>query len=84
MRSGRRCGKRLVETLLKSLPILPVVAFLTYWALVWDLTPSLVHLRFACYFAPAAPILFVMMARQMTEEKRYREEWAGLEIGECV
>ncbi len=67
---------------LASLPILPAAAFLTYWALTWNLSSSLAHLGLACYFAPAAPIVFVMAARQMTEEMRYQEQWAGLEIGE--
>jgi len=67
---------------LASLPILPAAAFLSYWVLTGDLTSSLGHLGLACFFAPAAPIVFVMAARRMTEEMRYQEQWARLEIGE--
>jgi ATP-dependent Clp protease ATP-binding subunit ClpC len=63
-----------------SLAILPALAFGTYWALTGDLASSLAHLRFACLFAPAAPVVLVMMARVAAEETRYKEEWASLKI----
>ncbi len=65
---------------LTSLAIFPAMAFGTYWALTGDLASSLVHLRLGCLFAPVAPVVLVMISRQMTEEMRYKEEWASLEI----
>ena len=66
---------------LASLAFLPAMAFGTYWAATGDLAASLAHLRFACLFAPAAPVVLVMIARRMFEEIRYKEEWASLELG---
>ena len=43
---------------------------------------SLAYLRFACYFAPATPLIFLLMGRQMMEEMRQNQQWASLEIGE--
>ena len=40
------------------------------------------HLCFACCFAPLAPGLFAIMARQTGEQLRYCEEWASLAIEE--
>jgi ATP-dependent Clp protease ATP-binding subunit ClpC len=67
---------------LASLPVLPVFAFVTYLAMTFDLAPSLAHFRFACCFAPATPLIFFLMARPMSEEIRYKQQWASLEIGE--
>jgi hypothetical protein len=65
---------------LASLAVFPAMAFGMYWALTGDLASSLAHLRFACLFAPAAPVLFVMMSQKMSEEMRYKVEWASLEV----
>jgi hypothetical protein len=67
---------------LASLPAFPAFAFLTFFTASGDLAASLVHVRFACCFAPAAPVLFALMSKLMVEEERYQEEWASLEIEE--
>lgn len=64
-----------------SLPIIPAAAFLTQWALTGDLESSLLHLRFACYFAPIAPILLVFLSYKRAARMCYENEWATLEIG---
>lgn len=63
-----------------SLPILPVGAFVTYWALSGDLASSLLHLRFACGLAPVAAALLLILGRKRAEEMRYEDEWASLEV----
>jgi hypothetical protein len=65
---------------LASLAFPPAMAFGYYWTLTGDLAASLTSLSFACVFAPAFPVLLIMMSRKMTEEMRYKEEWASLEI----
>ena len=65
---------------LVSLPVFPVMAFLWYWLLTFDLAMSLTHFGFACCFAPLAPVLFAIMARKTAEQMRYYEEWASLEL----
>ena len=61
---------------LASLAVFPAFAFVSYLAGSGDLAASLAHLRFACCFAPAAPLVFLLMARPLTEEIRYAEQWA--------
>jgi ATP-dependent Clp protease ATP-binding subunit ClpC len=77
---SERSLRRAVWYGLVSLAIFPALAFGTYWALTGDLAASLVHLRFACLFAPAAPVFIFTMARRFVEEIRHKEEWASLEI----
>lgn len=75
-----RCVRTAVVYALASLPLFPALAFLAYWGLTWDLGASLVHARFACWFAPVAPATFVLMGRQMASELLHKEEWGSLEI----
>ncbi len=65
---------------LASLAFFPAMAFGTYWPATFDLAASLAQLRFACLFAPAAPVVFFVMARRAFGDMRYKEEWASLEI----
>ena len=67
---------------LASLFIFPVFAFVWYWSLTGDLAMSCTRLLMAWCFAPLAPVLFAVMARQTAEQMRYYEEWASLEIGQ--
>ena len=67
---------------LASLAVFPVQTFVAHWASSFDLAASLAHLRLACYFAPATPLIFLLMGRQMMKEIRQHQEWASLEIGE--
>ena len=82
---GKPSERSLRMTLLygvASLPVFPAFAFLVNWGASFDISASLVHARFACYFAVAAPFLFAIMSKQMVEDKRYQDEWASLEIEE--
>jgi hypothetical protein len=47
-----------------------------------DLATGLSYLRLSCYLAPAAPALFILLARQQAAEIRYEDEWASLDIAE--
>jgi hypothetical protein len=76
----KRAWRQAIPYLLFSLVIFPAFAFLPYWALTGDLAASLRHARFACLFAPAAPLLFSLMGRAMFDELRYEKEWASLEV----
>jgi O-antigen/teichoic acid export membrane protein len=79
-RDSERSRFKAVWYSLASLAFPPAMAFGTYWTLTGDLTASLICLSSACVFAPAFPVLLIMMSRKMTEEMRYKEEWASLEI----
>jgi hypothetical protein len=65
---------------LASLPLFPALAFLAYWGLTWDAAASLAHARMACWLAPAAPVTFLLMGRQVANESLHEEEWTSLEI----
>ena len=67
---------------LASLAVFPAMTYLTYLGLLGDFTSGLSGLYVACALAPAAPVLFVVIARQVAEEMRHEEEWAKLEIEE--
>jgi ATP-dependent Clp protease ATP-binding subunit ClpC len=79
---GNRSLSKAVLYCLASLAVLPAFAFLSYLAGSFDLAASLAHLRFACYFAPVTPLIFLLMGRLMIEEMRYGQYWASLEIEE--
>jgi hypothetical protein len=79
---AERSLSKVVLYCLASLAVLPAWAFVTYLAMSFDLAASLTHLRFACYFAPTAPLIFLLMGRLMIEEIRYKQQWASLEISE--
>ena len=63
-----------------SLLIFPAFALLTRWALCGNLAPSMIAVPMACCFSPIAPLLVAMTCRTMAQQRRYREEWASLEI----
>ena len=67
---------------LMSFLFCPVFAFLCYWTFTGDFAASLLRLRFGCYMAPAAPLLFLWLARQVADEIRYKRQWASLKIDE--
>jgi hypothetical protein len=79
--SGRSWRLATVYGLL-SMAFFPVLAFVWYWSLTGDFATSCTHFGFACRFAPLAPVLFALMARQTAETWRYYEEWASLQIDE--
>jgi hypothetical protein len=67
---------------LASLFVFPTMTLLMYWGLFGDLASSLSGFYSACVVAPAAPVLFLLMARQVADEMRREEEWASLEVEE--
>ncbi len=79
---SERSLSKVVLYCLASLTVFPALASVTYLAMSLDLAASLAHLRFACYFAPTTPLIFLLMGRLMIEEIRYKQQWASLEIGE--
>jgi len=79
---AERSLSKVVLYCLASLVVFPALAFVTYLVLSFDLAASVAHFCLACYFAPAMPLLFLLMARPMIEEIRYKRQWASLEIGE--
>jgi hypothetical protein len=79
MPSHRSWRMAIVYSLI-SMAFFPLLAFGNYWSLTGDLATSLVQLRFACYFAPLAPVLFTLMSKQSVKKMRCHEEWASLEI----
>jgi hypothetical protein len=76
----QRAWRRAMPYLLGSLVFFPVFAFFPYWVFTGDLAASLRHARFACLFAPVAPLLFSLMGRVMFHELRYEKEWASLDV----
>jgi ATP-dependent Clp protease ATP-binding subunit ClpC len=65
-----------------SLLFFPAFGFLIYWMLTGDVSSSLVRMRVGCYLAPTAPLLFILMARQVSDEIRYKRQWSSLKIDE--
>ncbi|MGD9723797.1 MAG: permease prefix domain 1-containing protein [Pirellulales bacterium] len=63
-----------------SLAALPAMAFAVYWLMTGDVAASVEHLRFACYFAPLAPVVMYLAARQAYAEICYAREWASLDV----
>lgn len=89
-RIGRACYGRESERSMRatgwyclaSLSIFPTMTLLTYWGLFGDLASSLSGFSLACALAPAAPVLFLVIARQVADEIRHEEEWASLDVEE--
>jgi hypothetical protein len=79
---AKRSLAKVVGYCLASLAILPAFAFLSYLVGSFDVAASLIHLRFACYFSPAMPLVLLLMARVTIEEIRYREHWESLDVDE--
>jgi len=71
---------RMVGYGLVSLLVFPLAAYGFHFALTADWSASLAHLGFAAWFAPAGPILFVLMARQLDGEWRRDQPWESLEL----
>ena len=77
---SRRFGTRAAIDILMSLCAFPLMAFANYIVLTGDLTASLAQTRFACFFVPAAPVIFLLLVRQHALEIRAQEKWSNLEI----
>ena len=78
----RRFGARAAIDILISLCAFPLLAFINYIVLTGDLSASLAQARFACIFAPVAPVIFLLLVRQHALEMRAQEKWSNLEIGD--
>jgi ATP-dependent Clp protease ATP-binding subunit ClpC len=82
---GKREERSLRKAILyamASLPVFPATTLLTHLGLFNGLSSSMFYLGLACCFAPAAPVLFLLVARQMADDMQHDEEWACLEIDE--
>jgi hypothetical protein len=76
----RRFSARAAIDVLLCLCAFPFLAFSNYSILTGDLSASLAHARFACIFAPLAPVIFLLAAGQYDHEMRELEKWSKLEI----
>jgi len=77
------CGgsrKRLGLYSLLTVLFFPALAFVFYWGITGDLAGSLAHMRFTWLFAPAAPLLFILLARHTSPDQRSEDQWAELRI----
>lgn len=81
-RESQRSMRTVAVCCLISLAAFPGMTYLTYLGLMGDFTAGLHGVCVACALAPAAPVLFVLMARRMAEEMRHEEEWTELGIDE--
>lgn len=87
-RIGRALFGAPSERSLRAAVVYALLALLVFPALAWifqlllgqDLGESLTQLRLACYFAPAAPLLFMLLGRQVADESRRNREWLQVEI----
>jgi hypothetical protein len=79
--SSRSWRQAAVHGLL-SLTFFPAIAFLWCWSLTGNPALSCAQVRLACCFAPLAPLLFALMARQAADQQRDYEEWASLDVEE--
>ncbi len=80
--SQQRSWRRAAVYLLGSALLFPLFAFFIYFGLSSDLAASLGHLAFACWFIPALPVLFIVVARLLHKERCYEREWSSLDLGE--
>jgi hypothetical protein len=65
-----------------SLAFLPAYALSVFWGATGDFGGSLRHAWFACLFAPVAPVLFVLVGRDLASHLRHHREWDSLVIEE--
>jgi hypothetical protein len=65
---------------LASLGVFPVLISLAYWGFLGSLASALSGLMLGCVVAPAAPLLFFVLARQMKVEIQHESRWADVEI----
>jgi hypothetical protein len=80
---GGHCQRPLISSLpciALSFAVLPVLAFIADWGATADLTAGVDHLLFSCLISPAAPAIFLLIAKPLFEEIRYRQEWHSLDI----
>ncbi|HBO43606.1 MAG TPA: hypothetical protein DD670_06690 [Planctomycetaceae bacterium] len=73
---------RLVLYTLASIPVFPTLTFMLYWGLSLDSSMMASALRLACCAAFVFPVLLLVMARQIADERRDDEGWMSLEIEE--
>lgn len=77
---SRHSGVRAVIDILLCICAFPLLAFINYAALTGDLSASLTYFFTGCFFAPVAPVIFILMARQYDREMRVQEKWTSLEV----
>ncbi len=82
-RGPNRSARTMVLYGLASLAVFPVLTCLTYWGASGSLALALSGLMRGCVAAPAAPLVFFVMARQMKAEIQHESQWADVEIEEC-
>jgi len=82
-RGSRRPVRAMILCGLASLSVFPVLTFFTHWGLFGSLASGLSGFGLGSTVAPAAPLLFFLMARQMKDEILHESEWAGIEIEEA-
>ncbi len=74
--------RAIVRCSLASLLVFPLLTAFTYAGLMLSLSYGLKGLLLGCAVAPAAPLLFYMLARQMKEQISRESEWSRIEIEE--
>ena len=65
---------------LASLLVFPVMTSVVYGSLLLSVEAALKGFLIGSIVAPAAPLLFYMMARQMKEQIAGEQQWLGIEI----
>jgi hypothetical protein len=78
----RRSWRTAAWCLIGSAVFLPVFAFIFYFGLSGDLTASLSHLVYACWFAPVFPLLCTAISWEIHRQHTYDREWAALDLVE--
>ena len=79
-RGPKRFMPKMVLYGLASLGVFPVLISLAYWGFLGSLASALSGLMLGCVVAPAAPLLFFVLARQMKVEIQHESRWADVEI----
>jgi hypothetical protein len=77
---SRRSWRSAAVCSLISLPFFPAIAFAWMFLITGNLAASVAQLPLACCFAPAAPLLFALLASQAVKFMRREEEWASIEL----
>ncbi len=65
-----------------SVFVAPIGGLLLSWAATGDIAMGYAHFRFLCWFGILVPFLLIAGIRQMTNEARYKDEWANLKLEE--
>ena len=79
--SRRSIPLAMVHGLLSAF-LLPIGGFVLSWTASSDVALGYAHFCFLCWFSPVVPVLLLLIAKGIEKDKRYQDEWEGVETGD--